>query len=319
VPLGILRRAVPCSNVPDTFALGPTSATMPRPRRSPGRALEQLTATLERVLGTGTSAHIESPAHLTDRVTGERREHDVLLRIKTSHHETLIAIECRDRSRKITVNDVEGFYMKCRDTGVDQGVVVSSKGFSRTALFKAKVRNIRTLLLNDARSFPWLGTAGITGLTRRINHISCMFEPEQQLDPLPQTYSVLMPDGSPIHPEQVKASARAEFAKIPHDQTAQSPGKKTIIFSTPGMTLYDEAAKASYPLKRAVVEVHYDLIEEFIPFRLVSYKDSASGQTITDAAMAELKFGDVSGQVMVVYKEAEGGRVVFVPDGPGGA
>jgi hypothetical protein len=290
-----------------------------RPRHHPGRSLERLVATLEKVLGTRTSARIESPAHLIDRVTGERREHDVLLRIQTSHHETLIAIECRDRSRKITVNDVESFYMKCSDTGVDQGVMVSSKGFSKTALSKAKFRNIRTLLLSDAQAFSWLGTAGITGRTRRINHVSCMFEPEQQLDPLPQTYSILMPDGSPLQPDQVKAAARSEFAKIPHDQTAQSPGRKTIIFPTPGLTLYDETAKASYPLRRAVVEVHYDLIEEFIPFRLVSYQDSASGQTITDGAMAEMKFGEVSGKVMVVYKETEGGRVVFVPDRPGGA
>jgi hypothetical protein len=291
---------------------------MPRPRRRPGRLLEQLTANLERVLGKGTSARIESPAHLIDRVTGERREHDVLLRIRTSHHETIIAIECRDRSRKITVNDVEGFYMKCRDTGIDQGVMVSSKGFSRTALSKGKARSIRMLLLGEVDSFSWLGTAGITDITRRINHISCVFETELQLDPLPQMYSILLPDGSQIQPDQVKAAARAEFAKIPHDKTSQ-PGKKTILFPTPGLTLYDKTTKTSHAIKRAVVEVHYDLIEEFIPFRLVSYKDSASGETITDAAMAEMTIGEVPGKVMVVYKETEGGQIVFVPDRAGEA
>ena len=106
--------------------------------RRPGKPLEQLIATLERVLANGTTAGIESPAYLADRITGERREHDVLLRVRTSHHETIIAIECRDRSRKTTVNEVEGFYQKCRDTGVDQGVMVSALGFTRTAIAKGR-------------------------------------------------------------------------------------------------------------------------------------------------------------------------------------
>ena len=167
-------------------------------------------------------------------------------------------------------------------------------------------------------TFDWLATAGITGITRRIKHISWLFEPSVKLDPLPSTYTVQMPDGSALQPDLLKAAARAEFEKIPFPVTKGPVGKKTIIFPTPGLVLYDEGSGTSYPIGRAIVDVCYELIEEFIPFRLVSYRDSASGETITNAAVADMTLGDVSGQMMIVYKESEGGRIVFIPRKDGG-
>jgi len=114
-------------------------------RSRPGKSLETLVSTLERILGGQANVSVESPVFLPDRITGQPREHDVLVTLKGSHHRTLIAIECRDRSRKITSNDIEGFWAKCQDTGIDQGIVVSPKGFAKPAIVKAAHRNIRCL------------------------------------------------------------------------------------------------------------------------------------------------------------------------------
>lgn len=107
-------------------------------KQRPGKPLEVLVASLEKVLGRSPNVQVESPAHLPDRVTGERREHDVLVTVYGSHHKSMIAVECRDRSRKVTVNDVEGFWSKCQDTGADQGIIVSPKGFTKSALTKLR-------------------------------------------------------------------------------------------------------------------------------------------------------------------------------------
>jgi hypothetical protein len=52
---------------------------------------------------------------------------------------------------------------------------------------------------------------------------------------------------------------------------------------------------------------------ELIPFRLSQYRDNDADLHITDVATADLRIGDRTGSVMVIYKEDEGGQVLFVP------
>jgi len=127
----------------------------------PGRTLEGLVASIERALGHRDDVKVTSPGFLVDRVTGELREHDVLIELRTAHRTLVIAIECRDRSRKIGINDIESFAAKCRDTRVDRGIAVSSKGFTKPALKKGVHENITCQTLSRANSFDWLGTVGI--------------------------------------------------------------------------------------------------------------------------------------------------------------
>jgi Restriction endonuclease len=285
-----------------------------RRKSRPGKSLEALAASLERALGKAGNVSVASPGYLPDRVTGDKREHDVLLTWRNAHHTTVLAIECRDRSRKITVNDVESFHSKCSDTVVSQGVLVSSRGFTRNAIAKARHLGIRTLQLSEVASFNWLATTGITGLSRHITHIAWLFEPAEELDRIPELYTVLMPAGQPIQMDVLKTAAQSEFRKIPHTDTPPPSGKRVIIFTDPGLTLRDDLNQEIHLVGRAIVEVHYEIREEFVPLQLVSYTDRASGTSITDAAVAEMKIGDVKGKLMIVYKEAEGGRVVFVRD-----
>ena len=103
-----------------------------------GRSLEKLVAYLERSLSKNESVTVESPKRLRDKSTGRLREHDVVLTVKSGHHTFFIAVECRDRKRPVGITQLEAFAKKCQETGVGQGVIVSPKGFAKTAQVKAK-------------------------------------------------------------------------------------------------------------------------------------------------------------------------------------
>jgi hypothetical protein len=115
------------------------------------------------------------------------------------------------------------------------------------------------------------------------------------------------------------SAATAEFQKTPRDDPPGHQGRKTIVFQAPGLFLRDDATKVVYPILRAFADVHYEVIEELVPFKLVSYTEENSGELITDAAIADMKIAGVPGKVVVVYKEQEGGHVLFVPDRKDGA
>ena len=124
--------------------------------KNDGRDLQRLIRVIEEARAAGTNIAIQSPQFFKDKVTGKRREHDVVLTIKHDHHELIVAIECRDRSRPVGVGEVEVFHNKCSDTGVNSGIIVSSKGFRRTAREKAAHYGIRCLTLDEVEAFSWI-------------------------------------------------------------------------------------------------------------------------------------------------------------------
>ena len=124
-------------------------------KQKAGKALESAVAKIERVIGRNTNViSIEAPARLLDRTTGRLREHDVLVTHKVGHDVVKTALECRDRSRKVGVPDIEAFAAKCRDTGIDRAVIVSSLGFAQTALKKARHENVRCYVLRNGGVSP---------------------------------------------------------------------------------------------------------------------------------------------------------------------
>lgn len=286
---------------------------MAKKQRS-GKPLELLVASIERVLGGNSNIQVTSPAYLPDRITGERREHDVLILISGSHHKSSIAVECRDRSRKITVNDIEGFWSKCQDTGIDQGGIVSPKGFTRSALAKAAHRSMRCLQLSEMESFNWLLTPGMRTITRRVKHTNWTFFPETDIVPPPKAFTILSECGEQLDTSVFVSAAFAEFQKLPDDEKPPPSGQKRIRFPGLSLQMRDESTGLVHKVVEALAVIHYEVIEDMVPFKLVSYSNSPSGELITDAAVAEMNLGGVQGKLMIVYKEDTGGQVVFVPD-----
>lgn len=121
-----------------------------------GRSLELLVEKLERQLATDTNVEIESPKKIQDIQTGKLREHDVVLTYNQSHHKLVIAIECKDRSRPVGVPDIEAFDNKCRYTNINQGIIVSSSGFCKTALEKASSMGIKCFELKEINTASFL-------------------------------------------------------------------------------------------------------------------------------------------------------------------
>ena len=106
-----------------------------------GKVLQTLVHAIETAVSGSPNVKVESPKRLRDKDTGRLREHDVVLTFIQAHHEFLLALECRDRSRPVGVPEVEAFHAKCLRTGIGRGLMVSSTGFRNTALTKAELRN----------------------------------------------------------------------------------------------------------------------------------------------------------------------------------
>jgi Restriction endonuclease len=172
----------------------------------PGEDLQRLVRVIERATHNDGNVLVESPKRLRDKVTGRLREHDVVLTFTQRHHKILMALECKDRSRKVGVNSIEEFHSKCRDTGVHRGIMVSSTGFTRGALEKAaNYYNIGCFSLEQAERLDWCQAPAVEVSHRRIIHVHLNAAAERHVGAGAKLYAN---DGTPIGPDEVMSIGR---------------------------------------------------------------------------------------------------------------
>lgn len=92
---------------------------------------------------------------IPDTHAGIPTEIDVLIRVPGGERELTIGIECRDHKRKADKTWIEQIYGKFAVLPIDRRVAVSRRGFSKTALIRARLHNIETLTLDHANKLDW--------------------------------------------------------------------------------------------------------------------------------------------------------------------
>lgn len=242
------------------------------------------------------------------------REHDVVVTLSTSHHTLVVAIECRDLSRPVGVPALEAFAKKCEHTGINQGIVVSAKGFTRTAREKAKFLGIRLLDLAEAESFAWMLAPGITITTRSLVRHNWTLIPEEEgvvdrpnMEVLDETAAVIDPSVFTSH------SRRFIEQHVPHDAEPVEEASIKLRVELKGFRLRSKESGAVVPATRALVTVWYRITSELVPYRLMQYRDEAAGDALTDVVTADIDSGTFSGSLMFINRQEEGGHLVFIP------
>ena len=278
-----------------------------------GRSLEKLVAQLERDLGDKDNVSVESPKRLRDSTNDRLREHDVVVTVRQGHHELLIAIECRDRSRKVGVGQIEGFWKKCQDTGVNQPIIVSPMGFWKSAIKKAQALGVKCLTLEDAISFDWLLASGLTQVYRIPSKAHWTIIPQKKLKEAPQDYKLVAKDGREITVAVLNANLDRKISELPLGTT---PGvqKLQVPFLPGDLQLKVGEKEPAVPINVLVATVEIETRVDFAPFVLKTYSDAVSGECITDAATVQVNTGNVSGQIVISYRKDQGGVVSFLPE-----
>lgn len=111
------------------------------PKRS--NDFQRLIAMLTQLSSGG--AAVQESVEVLEIASGQRREVDVVALGEVAGHQTTVFIECRDWQRKQDVQWVEQARTKFDDLGANVKVLVSSSGFSKSALEKAARYGIKTI------------------------------------------------------------------------------------------------------------------------------------------------------------------------------
>jgi len=101
------------------------------------REFEELVTRIEATLSP-KDAILKSPDKLIDNITQQLREVDASIKYKIGTTEILIIIECREMKKVQDTRWIEQLVSKQRDVGAAKCIAVTSNGFTKPAIKKAK-------------------------------------------------------------------------------------------------------------------------------------------------------------------------------------
>jgi len=153
---------------------------------------QQLVHLIEHQLAPHEATVTESK-EFVDQVTGQKREVDVVIETKVGIHPFIIGIECRDRKKPAYTPWIEEIAGKHQDIGViNKTITVSSSGYYKPALDKAKQRKIVPLTLKEAEESDWVRytnrLATLREMTIQSTLVQCKEVRVQVLPPSPPPY-----------------------------------------------------------------------------------------------------------------------------------
>ncbi|XPF93691.1 restriction endonuclease [Colwellia sp. RE-S-Sl-9] len=104
-----------------------------------------------------------------------KRQIDVLIEYQFGLYAARHVIECKDYKRTVGVAKVDEFHSKMIDIRANSGVIVSSKGFSKSAINKARRLNISLCTAHQAGSEKWKIEVPIPVMlvTHVVNGLEC--------------------------------------------------------------------------------------------------------------------------------------------------
>lgn len=281
----------------------------------PGRSLERIVEVLEKALSTNPDVAIQSPCRLRDKVTGQLREHDVVINSVHGHHRVNIAIECRDRSRQVTVEQIEAFHQKCLDTGINMGVIVSTKGFCETAREKAKHYDIRCLTFAEAKSLSWLATDHISLTHRTLKHIHLHIYPHAPHNlPDKMTHYEMIDAATGIIPYEALTPIVNKALDHIRNVSGELPASPLRLkFMPNGLSARNKLTGETVPIAIIYADVTYDIDIGSAPLKTYIYGEAGNNTPSLEAAIADLDWGTLHGNLVISKENGKIGNIKFVP------
>ena len=224
---------------------------------------------------------------LDGRLSGTKRQIDVLVSQKIGQYDIFIVIDCKDHQKPVDVKGVGGFRGLLEDVGAHKGVLVCPSGFTRAAKTLAERLQIDLYSPFDTESHKWRVTATIPAVCD-FRSAAMSFRLSMSA-PLPfkttRTFyrdcMIFDSDKNPIGTTFEVAARRWNNAELPRDI---GENRDLLVFNIPE-TLMDNGYGQLAPVElRVSLLVTKRLFYGQLPVPKISgFKDELSGMVITNA------------------------------------
>ena len=140
--------------------------------------LEKLAARIYAELEPGST--VQHDVKLPGALTEIPRQIDVLVENKALG--TRVVVDCKDRSRRVSVPDAHAFAGLLEDVGATSGVLICNRGFSKATATLARVKGFQLAKLHDVESRKWRLDVRVPIVWTRMTLLDMAFGLRARLD-----------------------------------------------------------------------------------------------------------------------------------------
>lgn len=119
-------------------------------------------------LDLAADAQVTLDDRLQGQDSGVERQIDISIRRRVAQYDILVVIDCKDHSTPVDLKSVEEFIGLTKDVRANKGALISSKGFTESAMTLARRRGVDTFRLIDTEAVDWQAYASAPVLLHRI-------------------------------------------------------------------------------------------------------------------------------------------------------
>lgn len=119
-------------------------------------------------------------------------------------------------------------------------------------------------------------------------------------------------DGTLIDADQLRSIASNCLREISAEEPTEGPVTQRFVDHAPAFHVIDGNG-ARLGVRRLNIEVTYEITSSLIPFDFREYVDKAKGKQLYSAAIAAIDSGELKGDFIILHKDGEGAKVMFVP------
>ena len=87
-----------------------------------------------------------------------------------------------------------------------------------------------------------------------------------------------------------------------------------VVFKGEDLRIRSNLDGREVPAKGLIVEAHYRVGYDFVPFALYTYQEEGSGQRIAEIATAKLNTPEGPARISVVFEPGKEGQILFSRD-----
>jgi len=241
------------------------------------------------------------------------RQIDVVIRGVINQYPILIIVECRDEARPIDVGEMDAFASVVRDVRANKGVMISTSGFTSSAIEMARTHGITTRTYLDTENIDWKTEVTIPVLLSytKIENIGTQFSgvpfqpmavPTNVHPALIEAFSV---DGTPLGPIITMLGRRWN-----HDTTLHKPGDHSFVLAED--VLLESASGRHHAKINIMLQVREHHYLGPLSIKMVGFRDGQDGSL----SAQELKT-DFIDPDRIISGELPGWKEISLEDGTG--
>jgi len=187
---------------------------------------------------------------------------------------------------------------------------VSTSGYAKTALDKAKYYNISCLDIDELDNIEWILTDAVTVFERRLVATKWHISTDHKFSSIGEV-KLYSKEGTEITKEMLATAVKQIMRSMDLKANVGEHHTEMIELKSDGMKVVRSEPNEEQYVTKLLIEITYEAVYKEEPLTLVNYEDSTDKQNVTRGAYGDISVEEDKYRIVMV-EQADGRKKIGI-------